>query len=169
MLQTISRAAVEKSGILTTIDKDPHDEVVSWNKNGKLRSDDSISMEHLLSAPQKAGTYVELKLCVPTFRGFAVLKLEDIILCEAEKNYTIFHLKEKKPIIVSRSLLEYEKILERTSFIRIHRSFLINLSHVLEYRRGEGGTAIMSNGAEVEISRRKKELFLVRIKKEFWK
>ena len=95
------------------------------------------------------------------------MKLEDIILCEAEKNYTIIHLKDKKNIIVSRPLLEYENILEGTTFLRIHRTFLINLQHVTEYHRGEGGVIIMSNGEEVEISRRKKDIFLTRIREIF--
>jgi two-component system LytT family response regulator len=40
--------------------------------------------------------------------------------------------------------------------------------HVKEYTRGEGGTVIMSDGMEIEVSRRKKEQFLVKIK-EFFK
>jgi two-component system LytT family response regulator len=59
-------------------------------------------------------------------------------------------------------------MLEHAPFLRIHRTFLINLQHVVEYHRGEGGVIIMSNGAEVEVSRRKKELFLSRIKGGFW-
>ena len=109
-----------------------------------------------------------MNLCVPTFKGFVVLKLSDIILCEAEKNYTIIHLHNKKTLIVSRPLLDYEKILAGTCFIRVHRTFMINLLHIAEYRRGEGGIVIMSNGAEVEVSRRKKELFLSKIKGSFW-
>ena len=108
-----------------------------------------------------------MKLCIPTFKGFVVLKLEDIVVCEAEKNYTIIHLQNKKPIIVSRPLLEYEKILEEAGFLRVHRTFLINMQHVGEYHRGEGGVVIMSNGTEVEVSRRKKEIFLSKIRGAF--
>ena len=109
-----------------------------------------------------------MNLCVPTFKGFVVLKLNEIILCEAEKNYTIIHLNNKKTLIVSRPLLDYEKILDGTSFIRIHRTYMINLQHIMEYQRGEGGVVIMSNGAEIEVSRRKKDQFLTRIKGMFW-
>src|SRR5258705_5903819 len=116
---------------------------------------------------QRTGSLSEMKLCIPTFKGFAILKLEDIIICEAEKNYTIIHTKDKKPIIVSRSLLEYEKILNGTTFLRVHRTYLINLQHVTEYHRGEGGIIIMSNGTEVEISRRKKELFMSKVRGVF--
>jgi len=108
-----------------------------------------------------------MKLCIPTFKGFQLLKMEDIIVCEAEKNYTVIHLQGNKPFTVSRSLLEYEKLLEGTSFIRVHRTYLINLHHVKEYHRGDGGTVIMSNGAEIEISRNKKEHFLSKIRGVF--
>jgi two-component system, LytTR family, response regulator len=54
-----------------------------------------------------------------------------------------------------------------TTFFRIHKSFLVNLVHVREYLRGDGGTVIMSNNMELEVSRRKKEQFLSKIKESF--
>ena len=110
---------------------------------------------------------LEMKLCIPTLKGFLLLKLEDIVVCEADKNYTIIHLSNKKPFMVSKTLMEYERLLEGSSFLRVHRTYLINLHHVNEYQRGEGGVVVMSNGAEIEISRRKKDYFLSRIKSVF--
>jgi two-component system LytT family response regulator len=43
----------------------------------------------------------------------------------------------------------------------------VNLFHVREYQRGEGGVIIMSDGTEIEVSRRKKEVFLAKIKEVF--
>ncbi len=154
--------------LLKPIDENQLTEAVQRVEKKQQGKTNSKSREGLLYNLQKKALPNEMKLCVPTFKGFAVLKLEDIIVCVAEKNYTIIHLKDKKPIIVSRPLLEYEKILEQASFLRIHRTYLINLQHVMEYHRGEGGVVIMSNGTEVEISRRKKELFLSKIKTVFW-
>ena len=84
--------------------------------------------------------------------------------CIVRRNgsYTIFHLEDGKTVTVSRPLAEYETMLIDTPFFRVHKSFLINLHHVKEYQRGEGGTVIMSNKAEIEVSRRK-DLFLARI------
>ncbi|MEO7265961.1 MAG: LytTR family DNA-binding domain-containing protein, partial [Ferruginibacter sp.] len=59
---------------------------------------------------------------------------------------------------------EYDRLLEDSGFIRIHKSFLVNLLHVKEYLRGEGGSVILSNGKELEVSRRKKEDFLNKMK-----
>jgi two-component system LytT family response regulator len=165
MLQALQFSATDY--LLKPIDEDRLTEAIRRVEKRQHGKGGSQNVEALLYNLQKAGSPKEMKLCIPTFKGFAILKLEDIILCEAEKNYTIIHLKDKKNIIVSRPLLEYENILEGTTFLRIHRTFLINLQHVAEYHRGEGGVIIMSNGEEVEISRRKKDIFLTRIREIF--
>lgn len=165
MLQALQFSATDY--LLKPIDEDRLIEAIRRVEKRQHGKGGSQNVEALLYNLQKAGSPKEMKLCIPTFKGFAILKLEDIILCEAEKNYTIIHLKDKKNIIVSRPLLEYENILEGTTFLRIHRTFLINLQHVTEYHRGEGGMIIMSNGEEVEISRRKKDIFLTRIREIF--
>jgi two-component system LytT family response regulator len=79
----------------------------------------------------------------------------------------VIRLTNQKSILVSKPLFDYERLLSDTIFFRIHKSFLINFLHVKEYTRGEGGTLIMSNGMEIEVSRRKKEQFLVKVKELF--
>jgi two-component system, LytTR family, response regulator len=162
MLQALQLSAADY--LLKPVDEDRLAEAMQRVERRLLQRGDEKNIEALLYNLQKTGNPNEMKLCIPTLKGFIVLRLEDIIVCEAEKNYTIIHLRNRKPITVSRPLLEYEKILEGTSFLRVHRTYLINMQHVSEYHRGEGGVVIMSNGAEVEISRRKKEEFLANIK-----
>ena len=72
-----------------------------------------------------------------------------------------------KTLLISKPLFDYERLLAGTTFFRIHKSFLINLMHVKEYVRGEGGTVVMSNNMEIEVSRRKKELFLTKVRESF--
>ncbi|MGZ8538553.1 MAG: LytR/AlgR family response regulator transcription factor [Flavisolibacter sp.] len=121
----------------------------------------------LLHNISKAGIPAEMRLCLPTIKGFIVLKLEEIIYCEAERSYTIFHLENGKTVMVSKPLIDYDEMLKDTSFLRIHKSFLINLYHVKEYQRGEGGLVILSDNAQIEVSRRKKEQFLMKIREVF--
>ncbi|MBS1602912.1 MAG: response regulator [Bacteroidetes bacterium] len=109
----------------------------------------------------------EMKLCVSSLKGFQVIHLSDIIYCEGESSYTIFHTVDGTNIIASRSIIDYELLLEDNFFCRIHKSYLINLAHIKEYIRGEGGTVILSNGKEVEVSRRKREAFLIRVREYF--
>jgi two-component system LytT family response regulator len=100
------------------------------------------------------------KIALPTRNGYRFVKVKDIVRCEAENNYTHFYLQTNEKILVTRTLKDYENILQDNFFIRVHQSHLINVDYVEQYIKGDGGTAIMSDGSEVEISRRKKELFL---------
>ncbi len=109
----------------------------------------------------------EMKLCLPSVTGFQVIEIRDIIVCIAEGAYTNFILTENKKIMASRPLLDYEQLLEDNSFIRVHKSNLINVNHVKQYLRGEGGSVILSNGMEIEVSRRKKEHFIEMMKRVF--
>ncbi|MBS1599087.1 MAG: LytTR family transcriptional regulator [Bacteroidetes bacterium] len=107
------------------------------------------------------------KVCLPTLRGFTILELEEIIYCEAQRSYTSFRLTNQKTLLISKPLIEYETLLTNTLFFRVHKSYLINLMHVQQYTKGEGGTIIMSNGKEVEVSRRKKEQFMEKVRQVF--
>jgi two-component system LytT family response regulator len=109
------------------------------------------------------------RICIPSFKGFQVVQLEDIIYCEGSGNYTNFQTANSPaPICASRPIHEYESLLENSGFIRVHKSYLINMTHIKEYQRGEGGVVILSNDFPVEVSRRKKEFFLLKMK-EFFK
>jgi two-component system LytT family response regulator len=125
------------------------------------------NIETTLRLPEKINASQDLRLCLPTFKGFTILKLEEIVYCEAQRSYTIFHLVNNKTITISKPLFDYDRLLAGTSFYRIHKSFLINLLHAKEYIRGEGGMVIMSNGADIEVSRRKKDQFISKLKESF--
>ena len=86
-----------------------------------------------------------------------MIPFDSIIYCEAESNYTFIYLTQSKRVILSKTLKEVEKILNNPGFFRVQNSYLVNLDHIKEYIRGEGGDLIMSNGDEVRVSRKKKE------------
>ena len=162
MLQALQYSAADY--LLKPVDEDRLIEAVHRVEKRLQEGNKAELTETLLYNISKAGQPSEMRLCLPTIKGFIILKLDEVLYCEAERSYTVFHLEDKKTVTVSKPLLEYENILGDTSFFRIHKSFLINLRHIKEYQRGEGGTVIMSNNAEIEVSRRKKEQFLLKVK-----
>ena len=161
MLQALQYSAADY--LLKPVDEDRLVEAVQRVET-RMQAEKKEWTETLMHNLNKAGSPSEMRLCLPTLKGFIVVKLDDIIYCEAERSYTIFHLDGKRTVMVSKSLIEYDNLLQDTQFIRIHKSFLINLHHVKEYQRGEGGMVIMTDNAEIEVSRRKKEFFMNRMK-----
>ena len=110
----------------------------------------------------------KMKLCIPSVKGYQVVNLPEIIYLEASGNYTNLHFITKPAICSSKLIHEYESLLEDSGFVRVHKSFLVNMQHVEEYQRGEGGQVVLTNGHIVEVSRRKKDLLISKMK-EYYK
>lgn len=105
-------------------------------------------------------TTLPFKLAIPTSDGMEYLITKDIIRIEADRSYSWFYLVNKRKILVSKNLKEYQELLNDRNFFRSHNSHLINLEHVRKYIRSEGGAIEMSDGSQIPISRTRKELFL---------
>ena len=103
------------------------------------------------------------RIAIPSLEGLSLLNVDEIIRCEADANYTRIFTTGGDTILVSKTLKEYDDMLSDHNFVRVHHHNLINMSHVQKYIKGEGGYVIMSDGASVEVSRRKKNEFLERL------
>jgi two-component system LytT family response regulator len=105
------------------------------------------------------------KIVLPTLDGFLVVNINEIIRCEADKNYTLFIFANKEKLLVSKTLKEFDELLHGMDFIRVHQSHLINAAHVKRYIKGSGGYVQMSDDSIIEVSRRKKEHLMQRFLK----
>ncbi len=102
----------------------------------------------------------DTKVVLPLLNGFEVVMARDIVYCKAEENFTLFRLMEGREILICRTLKYYQEVLEQLEFLRIHKSYLINLSHVKQYRKGRGGDVTMIDGAELPVSPTHKQALL---------
>ncbi|HBU78471.1 MAG TPA: DNA-binding response regulator [Muricauda sp.] len=104
---------------------------------------------------QARSVKAEGKITLPQQDGFQVLDVADIYFCKADDNYTEIYL-EKKKIVVSKTLKYFEEALQSYSFARIHKSYLVNVAEVVKYKKGKGGSVVLSNGKELSVSASKK-------------
>ena len=101
------------------------------------------------------------KVALPTMEGYTFKKVEQIVLLEAEGNYTRFQFVDGSQILVCKTLRNAEDMLAPyPQFVRVHRSFTINLNHIERYVRGKGGYVVMENGYTVSVSNSKKPHFM---------
>ena len=103
------------------------------------------------------------KLVLPLMEGFDVVKMSEILYCEAQDNFTCFHFLNGKKSMISRNLKFYESALSEFGFCRIHRSHMVNLEYVKRYNKGKGGSVVLENGKEIMVSNNKKEELIRRI------
>lgn len=97
------------------------------------------------------------KVALPTSEGLEFIKIEDIIRCESDSNYTKIVLHQLHNIVVSKTLKEMTDLLSELDFIRVHNSHLINPKHITKYIKAGGGALILTDNVEIPISRQKKE------------
>jgi two-component system LytT family response regulator len=99
--------------------------------------------------------------------GFSIARYDEILYCEAAKNYTIFVFQGGRKIIASRTIGEYGDLLADFGFMRIHKSFIINLTKVARYVKGRGGEIELIDGTVLPVSRDRKQDFLEHFEARF--
>ena len=99
---------------------------------------------------------VDGKITLPQQDGFEILNTADIMYCKADDNYTEIYLKNNKRKLISKTLKYFEEALAETHFVRVHKSYLVNINEVVKYVKGKGGTIVLSSGKEISVSASKK-------------
>jgi len=124
-----------------------------------IHSERELHFETLLNFinnPQRKSN----RIAIPVQNGYHLIPVDQIMYCEAHKEYTYINLFKKETICSSLNLGEYEELLEGYDFFRVHHSYLVNRQYIQNYIRGEGGEIVINHQQRIPISRRKKEDFL---------
>jgi two-component system LytT family response regulator len=120
----------------------------------EVRSIYHESLENLHQQVHSETRKIE-KITIAEQFGFRIVNTADLMYLEADSNYTNLHLSDSKKVTATRTLGEFEKILDEKIFFRIHKSTIINLSHLKAYSSYQGNYAEMADGSRLAISRRK--------------
>ncbi len=130
-----------------------------------LKEDLSIALNRFENKQEKLLTYKKSgtqlsRLVIPNQSGLLLIEIKDIVRLESDGAYTKIFMSDSTTHLASKNLGFYESQLKNNNFSRVHNKHLVNIYHMKNYIKGEGGTLLMSDGSKVEVSRRKKEEFL---------
>ena len=103
------------------------------------------------------------KISIPSQDGVLWVDIEDIIRFEADSNYTHVYMKNKRKVMVSKTLKSFEDQLTHSNFCRVHSTHLINLNEVEKYIKGDGGIVILKDTSNVPVSRANKGELLAKL------
>lgn len=102
------------------------------------------------------------KMAVSTLKGIELIDIDDIVYCEASSNYTLVYFTSRK-MVVTKTLKEMEQQLRVHNFFRIHHSYLINMGHLRNFLKTDGGYVTLSNGKQLSVSRSRKPELMQRL------
>lgn len=102
----------------------------------------------------------EKKIVLKTSESIYLVDIKNILRCSSESSYTTFFLYSGEKIMVSKTLREFEEVLVKYGFLRVHQSHLVNLSYVVRFDKRDGGSVILGDKTKVPVSHRRKQKLL---------
>jgi two-component system, LytTR family, response regulator len=131
----------------------------------RINQQSALKKQRVHDASARVLNYTQ-KIAVPSINGLIFISLDQLVRCEAAGTYTMLILKSELPVLTTRNLGEYERyLLPSLGFLRIHHSAIVNIKEIIRYIRGDGGQVIMTDGAALNVSRRKKNELMEWIEK----
>lgn len=126
------------------------------------KSNEKLKQERieLLLSNMNLGNNIKSKVALPTLTGYQLEKINDVVYCEAEQNYTRIVLNTNKSIVVSKTLKFIEELLSPDVFFRIHKTYLVNLNYVKSYNRTDGHKVLLDNGTQLDVATRRTDDFI---------
>lgn len=116
-----------------------------------------VLLSHLGQNPRAA------RIALPSAERIDFVEIARIAYCKGDSNYTHVKVGDQTPILVAKTLKEFEELLSPHGFFRTHQSWLVNLDFVVSFVRKDGGYALMQDGAQVPVAQQKRKDFLGKI------
>jgi two-component system LytT family response regulator len=100
------------------------------------------------------------KIALPTMEGYELERVNNIVYCQAEENYTRIVTNRNEAILVAKTLKNIENLLPEKMFFRIHKSYLVNLNYIKSYSKVQGYKITLENGVKLDVATRRNDEFL---------
>lgn len=135
---------IEEEELILAVEKS-----IAQNRSGQhLQQLLEVSRDYFRSSEDK-------RIILRTSDAVYPIEIDQIIYCEADSNYTSFFIEDRGKIVISKTLKSIEEVLPQHQFVRCHQSFIVNKKKVLKFDKQ--GVLIMTNGAKIPVSNRRKE------------
>jgi two-component system LytT family response regulator len=131
---------------------DPLELKNAFNK-AKERLQQRTASGNITAVIQQLKNVYNKQIGLPTSTGVLFVDIDDVIRFEASSNYTFVYLENNKKELICRTLKDIEAVVLSFNFFRVHKSHLVNLGHIKEYIKSDGGYIIMIDGATVPVSK----------------
>lgn len=126
----------------------------SRNKGSFAQKKLSLLLENLNVNDQNVS-----KIAFPTLEGFEFIHSNQILYCKAESNYCCIKKIDGLSKMACKTLKYVEEVLPTSYFMRIHKTYVINLNYVVRYHKANKEVEL-TNGEKLPVSFRKEEEFI---------
>lgn len=147
--------------LLKPVDTDDlRDALARYRQKQEVGLEENLRMLMEQFQPHQTPAIGSGRIGLSTAEGLIIVRPDDIVRCQSASNYSRIFLANGKQLVVSKTLKEVEETLHGYDFYRIHLSHLINLNHIRQYVKADGGYVVMSDAETITIARNRKDGFL---------
>ena len=157
-MQAIKVSALDY--LLKPVDGEELQRAVKKVEDNQVLKRSRAQVDFLLTNLQQGGDKSFSKIALPTMKGLDFVSLDEILYCSADGNYTAINVISGDKYVITRTLSEFEEMLDQSIFFRTHKSYLVNLQHIKQYIKGSGGQVILKDGTSIPVARARKELLM---------
>lgn len=135
------------------------DAVARFAKKSKRGNDKRLEVLKANMNPEEPSG--DKRIIVPIGQSLKFLRVRDIIMIKGEGAYSEVYLKEGEKLLVSKNLKHFEDLFQGLpKFLRVHKSYIINIDEVVEYSKSSGGVIYMTGNLQAGVSTDKLEDFM---------
>jgi two-component system, LytTR family, response regulator len=145
--------------ILKPVSVNSLNEAIGLYEKRQLAGIPPENIRKLLNSLNPASSAIE-KVALPTFDGFQLEKINTIIYCKADQNYTRVYTIDRRELLISKPLNIVQSLLPEDIFYRIHKSHMVNLNYIKSYSRAEGFHVVLEDGTKLDVAGRRNEDFV---------
>jgi two-component system LytT family response regulator len=120
-------------------------------------ADDSNFEVYQQTLKQLADTLINNKhtgrFAIAHTKGLKIVEEKNVMYFEAQGNCTMLYFKDGSKYLDTRTLKTYESIVDPKEFFRIHKSYLANISCIVEYVHSDGHYVLLANKIELPVAR----------------
>ncbi len=104
------------------------------------------------------------KIAVPSGNSLIFLDVTKISHIKGNGAYSEVYCNNSSKNLVSRNLKNFEEILcANNDFMRVHKSYIVNFTHVIAYNKSDGGNLELESGVSIPVSPDKLQTIMDRI------
>ena len=148
--------------LLKPIDPDELIEAVTKVKKRKDTNKKNYNLETILD--KIINKSIPKKIPLTQSNKIMLVEPDEIIFCKSEGSYTTVFLEGDRKILVSKSMKHIEVNCPNDIFVKVHKSYLVNITKIIEYVRQGGGELVLKNKMIVPVSRMHKQEIMEALK-----
>ena len=145
--------------LLKPIDIDELKEAISRAESKFKKQEINKQIDSLLSLIKNQSDKETQKIILPISGGVQFYDVSEIIRVQSQSNYVTFYLTQGRELLISKTLKEFEEMLEKHGLIRVHHSHIVNLNFILQYQKNSGGYLVLKDQTTIPLSRSYKDKF----------